>query len=358
VVMFAPGPPAPRLPPDAPAPAAIADPSPTVSVPAPATRAPDSGAAHDSNLAPGIRAPDSDLAHADPAPATRAPDRRHDTQPGTGPDDPDLDDPRILVRFDPARTVPPDPPAAIHAPDEAPTLGAVTGEILALLERGRLDAALDLADRWHHSAVDDHRDVSPQVAWRWALTRELVDVGPVIPDHLLRAIAHGIAGDDLAPAYRAAALYPATNPERASDLAAHLAKRAPNLYKLLGRGLHPRPPYGAAPPARRSGRSPWWVAVLVASVLARAAATCHHEPDPPQHPLIERPELRHLSDRLHRDQTNGRLEFWYPPPASDRKLDLEPGSGPGLQLDPEAVRRPAPESAPPAWPPRLPASPP
>lgn len=174
----------------------------------------------------------------------------------------------------------PSDPVRIDEPAAPLTLGELTDELLALFERGELNAALDLAARWNHSALDDHREVSEHVAWRWALTRELCDVAAALPETLRRAIAHGIAIDELASACAAAELYQTLNPARASDLARHLAKRAKNLHTVVGSSLQSHDRDEVAPRGQRSstGRVPIWAILFAISVLGRFAATCDRQP--------------------------------------------------------------------------------
>jgi hypothetical protein len=193
--------------------------------------------------------------------------------------------------------------------DLPPTLRGVIDEILALLQAGKLDAALDLADAWSHSAVDDHRQVSPHDAQRWALTRELLDVAPAQTDALRRAIAHGIATDNLATVCSEAEAFQALSLAQAADLARHLARRAPNLCNVLARPLRSRTRYRDAPArSSRSSRAVIWAAVAIVGALLRAFASC--------------------------DQTS-------------HKTGLEDMPAQGLQLDPEVVRRLERQSRPP-----------
>src|SRR5205807_1279311 len=99
----------------------------------------------------------------------------------------------------------------------------------------------------------------------------LLDVADGLPDSLRRAIAHGIATDDLSSAAPAADAYRARHAAKARDLSFHLAKRARNLHKVVGVRLHSPTPLGDA-----SGSQPWrgnraliWAAVVVVSALVR-----------------------------------------------------------------------------------------
>jgi hypothetical protein len=176
--------------------------------------------------------------------------------------------------------------------DPPTTLCDVTDEILALLQAGKLDAALEVADRWRHSTLDDHREVSPNDAQRWALTRELLDVAPASPDPLRRAIARGIATGNLATAYSAAEMFQARHPAQANDLARHFAKRATSLHKVLGQPLQSLPALGETlERSTRSSRAPIWIAVLVISALVRAAGSCEEHPRRPNFDYTPRPQL-------------------------------------------------------------------
>ena len=162
--------------------------------------------------------------------------------------------------------------AEVDAPE---TLSAVIEEVLALLDSGKLDAARDLAEQWNRSALDDHREVSPVDAQRWALTRELVDMSRRLPDSMRRAIIRGIQRDDLAIAYAATESYQTRYPVEANELAHDLAKRAPNLHTSLGVLLRSRAQNDQT--GGRSGASPFrlvWLAVVLLSALARAAGSC------------------------------------------------------------------------------------
>ncbi len=193
--------------------------------------------------------------------------------------------------------------------DPPPTLRGVTEEILALFQAGKLDAALDLADHWSHSAVDDHRQVSPHDAQRWALTRDLLDVAPALTDSLRRAIARGIATDNLAAECSAAEAFHALSPAQAADLARHLARRAPNLFKVLARPLQSRGGHRDTPAqSSRSSRAVIWAAAVIVAALLRAFTSC---------------------DRASHNTGLGHM------PAQ------------GLQLDPEIVRRLERQSQPP-----------
>lgn len=163
--------------------------------------------------------------------------------------------------------------------DPPPTLRGVTDDILALFQAGKLAAALDLADHWSHSALDDHREVSPRDVQRWALTRELLDVAPALPDAVRRVIARGIATDNLAAECSAADAFQALSSAQATDLARHLGKRAANLFKPLAGPLQARIRLHDTP-AQSSwgGRAAIWAVVLVVGALLRAAHGCEQTP--------------------------------------------------------------------------------
>ena len=140
------------------------------------------------------------------------------------------------------------------------------------------------ADHWSHSAVDDHREVSPRDAQRWALTRELLDVAPAVTDALRRAIARGIATDNLAAACSAAEAFQALTSAQAADLARHLARRAPNLCKVLARPLGSRVRlHDTREQSSWSGRGAIWAVVVIVAALLRGLGSCeqtfpHHRP--------------------------------------------------------------------------------
>jgi hypothetical protein len=176
--------------------------------------------------------------------------------------------------------------------DPPTTLREVTDEILALLQAGRLDAALDIAERWSRSTLDDHREVSPNDAQCWALTRELLDVAPAVPESLRRAIARGIAAGDLTMACPAAEGLQARHPAQANDLARHLAKRATSLHKVLGQPLQGAPVLGETlERSTRSSRAPIWIAVLILSALVRAAGSCEEHSRTPSFDYSPRPQV-------------------------------------------------------------------
>lgn len=251
--------------------------------------------------------------------------------------------------------------------DPPTTLREVTDEILALLQGGRLDAALDVADRWSRSTLDDHREVSPGDAQCWALTRELLDVAPAVPESLRRAIARAIAAGDLSMACPAAEGLQARHPAQANDLARHLAKRATSLHKVLGQPLQGAPVLGETlERSTRSSRAPIWVAVLIISALVRAAGSCEDHSRPnfddstrqqlqlqqlqqqidqmpgPRLQLDSRPLLDDQAPRRFDPQHNS----WF-----DRRRDLpdlsgpprngEPGAKPQLELRPDGQTPPS-----------------
>lgn len=156
-----------------------------------------------------------------------------------------------------------------------PSLRDVTQQILALVQSNRVDAALELRDRWNRSAVDDHRAVSSPVALRWALTRELLEIGVALPAALRTSLASAIASDKLASAHSEVNIYQALHPERSRDLARHMARRAPNLYKMFGQGLQRGSHSEMRQQQASSGRSlAWsvWILIAVGSALVRAGS--------------------------------------------------------------------------------------
>ena len=237
----------------------------------------------------------------DGAEAAASADRLDDRAQRPGP--PREDQPGAARAPEPGEPEPGEPePEAASAADPSPTLGGVTDDILARVQAGELEAALDLADRWSRSAVDDHREVSPRDAQRWALTRELLDVAPALPDSLRRTIARGIATDNLTAECSAAEAFPALGPVQTVKLARHLGRRAPNLRKVLAGPLEASVRRRDAPPQRaRSGRIAIWGVAVVVIALVRAAGSC--------------------------DQTSHN-------PGGFENLPAQ-----GLQLDPEVVRR-------------------
>jgi hypothetical protein len=190
----------------------------------------------------------------------------------------------------------------------APSLDGVSAEILALLERDQVDAALDLRDRWNRSALDDHRAVSPRVALRWALTRELLEIAVALPVALRTALAKAIAAGELSLAHSEVNIYQAIHPERSRDVARHMAKRAPNLYKVFGSGLQ-RGAERFENVARQQtgGRSlAWsiWIMIAVGSALVRAGSCTESPPrdryrNPPAELHLDPATVERLRTRLH-----------------------------------------------------------
>jgi hypothetical protein len=163
----------------------------------------------------------------------------------------------------------------------APSLDGVSAEILALLERDQVDAALDLRDRWNRSALDDHRAVSPRVVLRWALTRELLEIAVALPTALRTALAKAIAAGELSLAHGEVNIYQAIHPERSRDVARHMARRAPNLYKVFGSGLQRGAERFENGRQQTGGRSlAWsiWILIAVGSALVRAGSCTQSSP--------------------------------------------------------------------------------
>jgi hypothetical protein len=173
-------------------------------------------------------------------------------------------------------------PAAAAGASASPSLREVTHQILALVENNRVDAAIDLRDRWNRSAVDDHRAVSSPVALRWALTRELLEIAVALPAALRTALAKAIAADKPSSAHSDVNIYQAIHPERSRDLARHMAKRAPNLYKVFGPGLQRGSLHSDVRQQQpSSGRSlAWsiWILIAVGSALVRAGSCSESSP--------------------------------------------------------------------------------
>jgi hypothetical protein len=216
--------------------------------------------------------------------------------------------------------------------DPPATLSDVTDEILALFQAGKLDAALDLADDWRLSAADDHREVSPHDAQRWALTRELLDVAPQLPDSLRRAIARGIATDNLAAECSAPEVFLALSSLQTVKLARYLARRATNLFKVLAEPLQsslrlrntPEPSSRGTPrPSSRGNRAAIWAGVVIVVALLRSAGSCdrtsHNTGDfdhiPAQGLRLDPEVVRRLERQSH--PPTGEL-------GSDQRLELHP----------------------------------
>jgi len=209
-------------------------------------------------------------------------------------------------------------PAATDGASASPSLREVTDQILALVENNRVDAAIELRDRWNRSAVDDHRAVSSPVALRWALTRELLEIAVALPAALRPALAKAIAADTLSSAHSDVNIYQAINPERSRDLARHMARRAPNLYKVFGLNLQRGSLHAEARQQPNNGRSlAWsvWILIAVGSALARAGSCSESSPrdtyrNPPSQIQLDPATVERLRTRLRETAPADR-----PPPA-------------------------------------------
>ena len=216
--------------------------------------------------------------------------------------------------------------------DPPATLSGVTDEILALFQAGKLDAALELAHDWRHSVADDHREVSPHDAQRWALTRELLDVAPELPDSLRRAVARGIATDNLAAECSATEVYQALSSAQAVDLARYLARHATNLFKVLVQPLQSRVRLRDTPGVSSLGnRVAILAGLVIVAALLQAVRGCEHTP--------------HNTIDLDRMPAPGELRL---DPELVRRLELqsqpqteEPDSNQRLELRPEGAIRPS-----------------
>jgi hypothetical protein len=196
---------------------------------------------------------------------------------------------------------PQDAHAASTGDSDPVTLAAVTEEILSLLQRGDINAALDLRDRWNRSAIDDHREVHDYTARRWALARELLEVAPALSSLLCTEIARAIAANELSSAHDAVRLFAIRTPHRASDLVKHMAKRAPNLHHAFRQPLaraQQRASDDRDGSGKGSGRSPWGavILILVVSAFLRRTSACNDRPAQPAQPerALPTPSELHL----------------------------------------------------------------
>ena len=168
----------------------------------------------------------------------------------------------------PVETLPTEAAPRPPASEPTRTLEDHVAEVLDLLERGDVDAALRLSRRSTDQLVDDHRAADDQTVARWALTRELlVAAAPqaryvTVPDHVTRALAHGLAIDDMSEARAAIEDLSANAPWKAQRLELHLAKRAPSLYTRVATGFR-----GSVRPATGTRGTPWWIGVFVVFAL-------------------------------------------------------------------------------------------
>jgi hypothetical protein len=190
-------------------------------------------------------------------------------------------------------------PAWHEDPEPEMTLEALNDQILDLFERGETEEALALAHRWGDQGLDDHRRISTYVARRWALTRELLNVAVALPDSILRALAHGIATNDVASACPEIQRYQVLRPDRTRDLARHLYKRARNLHTLVASALlPPEQAHGARGQdrARRSSRGNRgfaWPVMVVALAFIRLLGHCDSSPSPALYEhLQDEPQFR------------------------------------------------------------------
>jgi len=185
--------------------------------------------------------------------------------------------------LEPSTPPPPDTPTptataeAVAGTDEPPhelTLDALVDELLALLERGQVDPALDLAQRWRDRVFDDHRMIGTGTARRWALTRDLLGVAAALPFSILRAFALGIAANDFAGARPILETYRLRNPRNARDLERHLAKRAKAIYQLVGEMLSDPGPSDPRAGSYRASRLPWTFVLVVIALCTKLAVRC------------------------------------------------------------------------------------
>jgi hypothetical protein len=174
-------------------------------------------------------------------------------------------------------------PEHVAEPGEPPedmTLDALVDELLAMLERGSVDPALELAERWRERSIDDHRMTGAGTARRWALTRDLLGVAVVLPSSILRALAHAIAVNDFDTARSTLGGYRMQNPDNARDLDRHLFKRAKTIYQLVGGVLsrsaraRAQPDRRPEPVADRRSKLPWTLVFIALAMSVRLAATC------------------------------------------------------------------------------------
>ena len=240
------------------------------------------------------------------------------------------------------------PVEAAPEPDEvarpALALADLVDKLLVLLQHDEVDEAIAIEDEWRrHGDSDDHRRASDDVALRWALTRDLLTVAPMLPVVIVRALAKGIAAHDVASAGPALVDFRMRAPKTADEVNTLLATRAPDLHKHVRDALYvapplprpaPRPrPYTPITPATSSsssGRGSLWFLVPALALFARLAASgdCSGS---------------HSSYRVPEVKIDPELLRYHPPDFS--KLDLAPPAPPAPgeldtlpPLDPTASR--------------------
>lgn len=185
--------------------------------------------------------------------------------------------------------------------DEPDSLGAVTDEILVLLHNGKVDAAVDLSDRWNRTALDDHREVSRYAATRWALSRELLEIASELPRSLRSAIALGIASDQLSSAEPSFERLHAKDPQRMRDIAAHMARRAPRLYHVFSAVFQRREQAVLDQRQKASVASPgrlfMWLCIAAALAISRASS-CERASTFDRHRFTPPPTQRRLDPAI------------------------------------------------------------
>lgn len=184
---------------------------------------------------------------------------------------------RVAPTPDLAPSAPPDLElvASCESPERppVPSLEQLMTQLLAMLEAWDTHEAVALAQHWHDATLDDHREVRSDVVLRWALTRDLLGVAIVLPPEVVRALAVGIATNDLASARPVIEQYLERNPGAVSDLNRHLAKRARNLYQHVGEAFSSRRAAVAVPVARSKRRASHAAVIGTALILINLIRT-------------------------------------------------------------------------------------
>jgi outer membrane murein-binding lipoprotein Lpp len=246
-------------------------------------------------------------------------------------------------------------------PPEDMTLDALVDELLAMLERGSVNPALELAERWRQRPIDDHRMTSAGTARRWALTRDLLGVAVVLPSSILRALAHAIAVNDFDTARSTLGLYRMQNPDNARDLDRHLFKRAKTIYQLVGgvlsRSARAQPDRRPEPAADRRSRIPWTFICVAVVLSTRLVATCdtststprpHDIQLPPavvEHLRSQGPPLMQLAQKLEHDPEASREQVAAAVAVVERLQRVADRLGLGLLLRPADSDHPLPRAA-------------
>jgi hypothetical protein len=166
-------------------------------------------------------------------------------------------------------------------------LSVMVPRLLELLEAGDIEAALKVHGAWRSSIdADDVRQSNAQVAARWTLVRELLDVARRVSPEIVRIVARAISDDDVASARPALEAFRAANPTAAGRANTVLAAGAPTLFAplqhtLFAPHLRPDPPSASfeVPQQRSGGGGRLWLSIPVLLIaLVRLCASSSSTP--------------------------------------------------------------------------------